>query len=72
MEKVNDNCPVTAEEATELALEIIKRTKDLTHRPYALIAAFKSAAAGVENAVASNTMKTAVAAAISNAINAGR
>jgi hypothetical protein len=68
----NGDSPVTAEEATELALEILKRTKDMAARPYALMAALKSAAASVENAVASNLMKTAIATTVSNVINAGR
>jgi hypothetical protein len=64
--------PVTAEEANELALEVLKRTKDMAARPYALMAALRSAATSVENAVASNLMKTAVATTISGIINAGR
>jgi hypothetical protein len=68
----SDDGPVTAEEAAELALEVLKRTKDMATRPYALMAALKSAAASVEGAVASNTAKTAVAVAFSNMINPER
>jgi len=67
-----DDSPVTAAEVAELALEVIARTSDLAARPYALIAAFKSAASDIENAIASNALRTTIAAAVANMMNAGR
>jgi hypothetical protein len=69
MERAEREAPVTAEEAAELGAEILSRLQSMRDRPFALIAGLKSAAASVENAINSNTMKAAVTAALSSLIN---